>query len=391
MGKKSSKKKSSNRVLPALNADAFVIGNGTSRKGLDLEPLLEHGNVYGCNWFFRDEFMPTVIVASDEPMTMTILKAHSNAVKQRKFYTWFPKPGSGSKKASCPEKFAAGPMAAWTAACDHQAKRVFLIGVDFFGFGSKNENNNGKINNLYAGEKHYTDENVAPTYRNWQRRFQYIIRAFPNVEFWHINPFEGKSPERLIGLPNFHATTWDNFQDHLNEGVDLTDDLVKDEAAIKLASEPNPTDLKACLERQIAGQENTIFADLIPMKQIVEIRKQVSDIQASGASPSMAAAVNIFGQEITVPFARLAKGIAPPTREQIAASVELEDKQRKRISQEYWNKTGLRPIPIPITKEMVMAKPKSQFESNGIVPPPPPPPKKAVTNMIPPPPPPVFQ
>jgi hypothetical protein len=32
----------------------FVLGNGESRKGLDLEVLSEHGRIYGCNGLYRD-------------------------------------------------------------------------------------------------------------------------------------------------------------------------------------------------------------------------------------------------------------------------------------------------------------------------------------------------
>lgn len=396
MGRKSNKKKqrrstTDNRVFAELGAPAFVIGNGTSRKDFDLKPLLDHGNLYGLNWFFRDEFLPTVIVTSDEPITRTIQKAHQNVLKQRKMYTWFPKPGMGVKKASSPEKFAAGPLATWTACAEHKSKKVFLIGMDFFGFGSKGIEDNGKINNLYAGEKHYTDQNVAPTYRNWQRRFQYVMKTFPNTEFWHVAPFEGKSPERLIGLPNFHAVSWEAFQDHIFNGAELVDELEKTEEDFKLAMEPNPYDLKAILERQIVGQENVIFQDLLSDKQVIEIRQNVNEFQAKSPQ-SMGAQITILGNDIMVPFAKNAPGQPMPTKEQIAAHVKMEQQQRKRIMQTYWAKTGLRPIQYPITQDMIDASKQQKQKAPGLTPPPPPPVAAAATKtIIPPPPPPVFQ
>ena len=42
----------------------FCIGNGESRKGLDLESLRPLGKIYGCNALYRD-FAPDVLTAVD--------------------------------------------------------------------------------------------------------------------------------------------------------------------------------------------------------------------------------------------------------------------------------------------------------------------------------------
>ena len=41
---------------------AFVLGNGVSRKEIDLESLRKWGKTYGCNALYRD-FAPDVLVA----------------------------------------------------------------------------------------------------------------------------------------------------------------------------------------------------------------------------------------------------------------------------------------------------------------------------------------
>jgi hypothetical protein len=43
----------------------FCIGNGESRKDIDLEKLRSHGKIYGCNALYRD-FTPDVLVAVDQ-------------------------------------------------------------------------------------------------------------------------------------------------------------------------------------------------------------------------------------------------------------------------------------------------------------------------------------
>ena len=288
-------------TLP-IGGDAFVIGNGTSRQGKDLKPLMNEGIVLACNWFYRKEFRPHVLVCSDEPITETILKTDPWYPRGNWFYTWFPKPGSGAKKAPTPEKFAAGPMAAYIACNTYQSKNVFLIGMDFFGFGSVSKDKNGKLNNMYAGMKHYQtpDEGggVAPTYRNWQRRFQWIIKSHPNTNFYHVNPFEGKSPERLIGLDNFHQISWEEMQDYLQKGAELPQPSVTAEERA-LAYDVNPDDIKACIERQLSGQENVLFPDMLSYETVLNIR--LSSVNFRKQHPEGHPITKLFGFEIMLP------------------------------------------------------------------------------------------
>ena len=54
-----------------MKKTAFVLGNGTSRKSIDLNQLKEHGTVYGCNALYR-EFNPDYLVAVDAKMVIEI-------------------------------------------------------------------------------------------------------------------------------------------------------------------------------------------------------------------------------------------------------------------------------------------------------------------------------
>lgn len=301
---------------------SFVIGNGTSRLGKDVKSLMDKGLVVACNWFYRREFRPHVLVCSDEPITNTILKVDDWYPRTNWFYTWFPKPGSGAKKAPTPEKFAAGPMATYIAADSYQSKNVFLIGVDFFGFGSQSAESNGTLNNIYAGEKHYQKpgENggVAPTYRNWQRRFQWIIKNKPDVNFFHVNPLKGKSPERLIGLKNFHQTTWEDMKAFLDNDTPIPL-KGKSEEEVMLAYETNPDDIRACIERQVNGQENVLFPDMISYDNLLKIRLAAVDFQKK--HPGQYSMINIMGFPIMLPN-------FGTSRKAIAAQTEIEYRTR---------------------------------------------------------------
>ena len=53
---------------------AFIIGNGMSRKSLDLNSLVGHGTIYGCNAIYK-EFMVDKLVAIDQGMIQEILSS----------------------------------------------------------------------------------------------------------------------------------------------------------------------------------------------------------------------------------------------------------------------------------------------------------------------------
>jgi len=53
---------------------AFIIGNGPSRAGFDLEKLRGYGAIFGCNALYRD-FKPDYLVAIDDPIIEEIKKS----------------------------------------------------------------------------------------------------------------------------------------------------------------------------------------------------------------------------------------------------------------------------------------------------------------------------
>ena len=54
---------------------AFVLGNGTSRKDIPLEPLRQYGKIYGCNAIYRT-FDCDYLVAVDAKMVMEIAQSN---------------------------------------------------------------------------------------------------------------------------------------------------------------------------------------------------------------------------------------------------------------------------------------------------------------------------
>ena len=49
----------------------FCLGNGESRKDVNIDALKPHGKIYGCNALYR-EYTPDVLVAVDQGITHEI-------------------------------------------------------------------------------------------------------------------------------------------------------------------------------------------------------------------------------------------------------------------------------------------------------------------------------
>ena len=70
---------------------AFIIGNGKSRIGFDLNQLRGKGTIYGCNALYRD-FMPDVLIATDDRMREEIELSEINPDVQKNIPKEIPFP-----------------------------------------------------------------------------------------------------------------------------------------------------------------------------------------------------------------------------------------------------------------------------------------------------------
>lgn len=154
---------------------AFVIGNGRSRIGLDLETLRPAGKIFGCNALYRD-FVPDVLVATDPGISAEI--EETGYQKQNQFFTRKPM-DAHSKKIPHNYGFSSGPVAATLAALEG-FQRIYLIGFDLEGI-------QNRFNNVYADSAHYkmsTDD--ATYYGNWVDQIFKISREFNTCEFFRV-------------------------------------------------------------------------------------------------------------------------------------------------------------------------------------------------------------
>ena len=192
---------------------AFVIGNGISRQGIDLNLLKKQGQIYGCNALYR-EFTPDVLVATDRPISEEIQQ--SGYAQANKFYTRRPLPDTGA--LLLPKKYqgySSGPNACGLAALDGHV-HIYLIGFDM------GPTKNNLFNNIYADTTFYKTAAHPPTFTgNWIKQIVTIAKEFPTVAFIRVvGPTTAQIAE-LTAIKNMEHQDLTTFTDRINNKKDL--------------------------------------------------------------------------------------------------------------------------------------------------------------------------
>lgn len=188
---------------------AFVLGNGISRKGLELHDLKQHGTIYGCNALYRD-YTPEVLVATDRPIAEHIEK--TGYPMEHKFYTRRPNLEAGSR--AVPKKyfgFSSGPIAVSLAALDKH-ETIYMIGFDM---GPSPDNT---FNNLYASTDFYKTTGSTPTYTgNWVKQIQQICSEFMDTTFVRVMGTTTVRLPELDKIKNMTHLPLSQLNDQLNK------------------------------------------------------------------------------------------------------------------------------------------------------------------------------
>lgn len=189
-------------------ATAFVLGNGTSRKTIDLDQLKSYGKIYGCNALYR-EFAPDVLVATDPPMAQAIIE--SGYAKLHTFYTRAKTATNGALTLP-PEYqgYSSGPNALALAALNGHDK-IYMLGFDM------GPSELGAFNNLYADTEFYKTSAHPPTFTgNWVRQIAQITKDFLNIQFIRVAGSTTATIKELQNLPNMNHKDLDSFLECIN-------------------------------------------------------------------------------------------------------------------------------------------------------------------------------
>ena len=171
------------RVKAVPKGNAYIIGNGPSRKGFDLNLLKTKGQVYGCNALYRD-FVPDFLISVDRYMSEGIVR---DKVYERTtcYAPSIEYSRSGGKLNLIPHNphWISGSTAIHIA-CVHGHKNVFLLGFDFQEYGK------GQLNNIYQDTEFYGKRDSNNIFESWLRQFRMCIKQRPYVHFTvvHNNP-----------------------------------------------------------------------------------------------------------------------------------------------------------------------------------------------------------
>ena len=170
---------------------ALVIGNGESRKNINLEQYANY-TLIGCNAIHRDIIVDHLICCDRRMVEESTNNPNTNNTQiyvRESWYHYFRKikknknvkllptlPYEGDKKADHPDHWGSGGYAVLVAA-SLGFKEIELIGFDLYPIGTT-------VNNVYKGTANYSKADARPVdYSFWVYQISQIFRHYPNTQF----------------------------------------------------------------------------------------------------------------------------------------------------------------------------------------------------------------
>ena len=96
--------------------------------------------------------------------------------------------------------WSAGPTAAYIAIAQQNPDKVYMIGHDLY-------SDDNRVNNIYAGTKHYVIPEHSPTpCVNWIDQWLTLARWNPSVEFVKVNEFNDNRNHTNAAISKWHGT-----------------------------------------------------------------------------------------------------------------------------------------------------------------------------------------
>lgn len=189
-----------------MESTAFVLGNGTSRKTINLNELKRKGITFGCNALYR-EFSPDYLIAVDTKMILEISQAgyqHQQQVWTNRNKNF--KKIKGLNFFQSDKGWSSGPTALHFASTT-DVEDIYILGFDFIGI----EN---KINNIYAGTYNYKRIDEHATFHgNWLRQTLITCQKFSKKRYIRVLGENGYIPQEFHDLSNMSHINIKDFED----------------------------------------------------------------------------------------------------------------------------------------------------------------------------------
>jgi hypothetical protein len=203
-----------------MSQTAFVLGNGESRRGIDINDLKEKGTVYACNAVYRTH-QPHWLVAVDPKMMLEI--AETDYVVHNKVYSNFNAQYKKHKKLLDHVTWS-NPSLGWSSgptalklACDHGFKEIYILGFDYQGHREDSKNNRYKLNNVFGDTRNYKKRSDEATfYGNWMNQTKRCLKDYTDITFHRVIPTGWFKPHDFKEFQNLDHPTMDEFIEKFN-------------------------------------------------------------------------------------------------------------------------------------------------------------------------------
>jgi hypothetical protein len=198
-----------------MSSTAFVLGNGQSRKGIDINDLKTKGTVFACNAVYRTH-QPHWLVAVDPKMMLEI--AETDYVVHNKVYSNYNAQYTKHQKLldhvtwSKPSLgWSSGPTAL-RLACEKGFKDIYILGFDYQGLSENKNKNRFRLNNIFGDTRNYKKHSDEATfYGNWMNQTKRCLQDFTDVKFHRVIPKGWFKPKDLEFKDNIDHPTTEEF------------------------------------------------------------------------------------------------------------------------------------------------------------------------------------
>ena len=188
--------------------DAYIIGNGESRKDFDLYSLPQ--DTYGCNALHRD-YEPDFLIVIDQHMYQEVI--HSEYGEKNIVYT---NRNNMKKHAGTCHLIPQNPHVGAGTTAMHVAIHDGHTNLICLGFDC---NEDAPNNNVYKNTKCYHDSHTVVHQTVWGKQIYQLIAKHPDVQF----SFVGGDPyQPFFELHNCNQWTYNKLNTHINNTNETT-------------------------------------------------------------------------------------------------------------------------------------------------------------------------
>ena len=166
---------------------AFVLGNGESRKGIEINDLKQKGTVFACNGVYRTH-KPDFLIAVDPKMLLEI--AETDYMVHNKVWSNFNAQYNKNQKILDHVQWFK-PSLGWSSgptalrmACEHGFKEIYILGFDYQGH---QDGKRFRLNNIFGDTRNYKrKKDEATFYGNWMNQTKRCLNDYKDVNFHRV-------------------------------------------------------------------------------------------------------------------------------------------------------------------------------------------------------------